>query len=305
MEDKILKYIAAFALIGFCAFAVIMIAAVIGTHQPGLNSFLNWPAFGPIISAIATIIALFIAVTGWKKSAKDREDDREHEKTRKDVEIKRMAMAHAKTLFREFEAPTNAAQTSLHNYHSITETQYKYVLERPQGITIPTGFIRIEFFKEVVNEAQTIAKGLPHDQKKFCDVDRLYQFSDELGDAAVEVNVSLTELGSIAARIEKKGTNGLNNSYEPAPSDTCPIIYFFIFNLTSLLLSLEKFRKMLNNTSYRQSASEATLKELMKFTENLTHVQLNTSPPIIHGIEYIKMLSALEEYYGNKIQEYS
>lgn len=103
MEDRFLKYIAAFALVGFCAYAATMVAAVIGTHQPGLHNFLNWPALGPLASAAAVAVALYIAIVGWRKNAEDRRADFRLEQEQKKQETKEVASGAARILYMELE----------------------------------------------------------------------------------------------------------------------------------------------------------------------------------------------------------
>lgn len=301
MENKYWTILAAIGLISLCLFCVFMSVALTRTALDNLSGSLTVPGVASVISAASVMAALYIAITGWKKSAEERNEDLKNMQDQKVDEIRRIAFSQAKTLFRESEAPWLQAQSALHTYLQKTNLEFKYVLVRPKDIDRPTQSVYRKFLEMVRYIAEVIDAALPQDPINLRDIGLLYQHDDKLGDRAIKVILSLQRMKLLTAKIIERGVNGMDEDYQRQNPTVSVRIYALMASLAAFLVHLEEFRSIQSDINYQFYGKEDFLDALQEIAPKITGLNLNERHPKVNSKAYIELFGSLNIFYEAQI----
>ncbi|MBL1274446.1 MAG: hypothetical protein COB25_018540 [Oceanospirillales bacterium] len=264
------------ALLATACLAVIALCGVFITRQIGFDS--NQPAgWGDVLTLISILSAGLIASLGLLYAENQSKKERE-----------RIAYAHAKTLFREFEVCHTPAICALHSY-----------METEQRAPILS-----EFFKESWVLIKSVLRTCPKDLIKFREANLLYHHQDNLGDSATYVIISLQRLEYTGTSFVDDFSYAIENFNEKERSadeinEIYAVLYVFMSVLAEFLGNLEKYRTSLESINYRQLHAEEMLANLTK-----TAIETIRAPKkTIETYGPIELFSALDDHFDSKLND--
>ncbi|MBL1274447.1 MAG: hypothetical protein COB25_018545 [Oceanospirillales bacterium] len=314
MGSKFLINVAAIVLIALGIAGIAMFVAVIVPPPqwlPVLLSFLNWPALGPLVSAVAVVAALYIAITGWRKNSDERHKDLELARKQHKDERKQVAFGVARVLYAELEEVCDSIIVSVRMLCEDSSTPPAIHFDR---LVPGTNVVRSQFNEMHLRANYVLASGVLK-KNDLSQVPLLFNFSIELGDkymcTLIKYRTFLVQSSEhLASRSDapiqlKRLLDSCFDAFNREPYTEKYHFYDRLRNSIDALKSLEGFRATIPDAPQREenldNAAEIIADELIDhgvFTAtSLEGTRQSTE-------RYVSILDTLWSFVNTKANQY-